>query len=140
MAWKKDYYNPPEQTEDATSKINAAGLIISTLEKLWSECYTSMAQGNYGLWNTKLDAIWVILGGDEITGGNIDNAINEIDIKLYETGSLKGKTGVGFQMTKNPNSALQYQMLKRKSLFLRRLQNKQGKGTAYKTDDEDDFD
>jgi len=35
--------------------------------------------------------------------------------------------------------ALQYLLLNKKSLFLRRLQNQQGKGTAYATYD-DDFD
>jgi hypothetical protein len=36
--------------------------------------------------------------------------------------------------------AFQYRFLMEKSLFLRRLQNAQGKGTAYHSEDEDDFD
>ena len=36
--------------------------------------------------------------------------------------------------------AKQYLLLKEKSLFLRRLQNTQGKGTAYVSEQDDDFD
>ena len=56
------------------------------------------------------------------------------------TGSLRTKIGKGFNKTDNPNNALQYQLLLKKNLFLRRLQNKQGKGTAYENPDMDDFD
>lgn len=117
--------------EDIKSKINAAGLINSTLERLWSECYSAMSSGNYILWNTKLDAIWVILGGDVKENGDEDKSIRVIDLEIYNNGSLKNKIGRGFESKSNPNNAIQYQLLKKKSLFLRRLQNKQGKGTAY---------
>lgn len=126
--------------EKLSSRINAAGLINSTLEKLWNECYTAMADGQYSIWNVKLDSIWAILGGDEDEGGEKDKAIKSLTLKIYNAGSLKSQIGKGFKKEQNPNNALQYHLLLKKSLFLRRLQNEQGKGTAYTKDDDDDFD
>jgi hypothetical protein len=136
MAWKQPTI---EDEENKTSKINSAGLINSTLEKLWIECYTAMANGNYSLWNIKLDSIWSILGGDCKKGSDEDNSINKINLEIYNAGNLKGKMGIGFGKKENPNNALHYQLLLQKNLFLRRLQNSQGKGTAYDTGDKDDF-
>jgi hypothetical protein len=136
MAWI-----PPtqESEESKVSKINAAGLINLTLENLWKDCYDAMAKANLSLWNTKLDAIWLILGGDIKDNSPEDKYIMELDIKIYELGGLYSSKTVGFKKVTNENSTLQYQLLKRKSIFLRRLQNKQGKGTAYDDGDDDDF-
>jgi len=132
--------NPAPETDDRTSRINSAGLINSLLENLWRESYTSMSQGDYVKWNSKLDAIWSILGGDCVEGEEEDNRMSKINLKIYENGSLKSKSGLGFNQNSNPNNSIQYQWLLKKALFLRRLQNKQGKGTAYQNDDDDDID
>ena len=138
MAWMKDANIIPEN-DKAQSRINAAGLINSTLEKLWNESYTAMADGNYNRWNIKLDSIWTTLGGDEPEGETKDKEITKLNTKIYEQGTLKSKTGSGFEQKPNPNNPMQYLLLLKKSLFLRRLQNKQGKGTAYVSDDDDDI-
>lgn len=137
MAWKDVN---KEVDEEKVSKINAAGLINITLENLWRDCYKLMASGHYGLWNIKLDSIWVILGGDEKDENDTSKDINKLDLEIYKQGVLSSKSGKGFNAQPNPNNAMQYQLLKRKSLFLRRLQNKQGKGTSYHSDDDYDFD
>ncbi len=136
MAWKQPTI---EEDESKTSKINSAGLINSTIERLWIECYTSMSVGDYIKWNTKLDAIWSILGGDCTKDETEDAEMSKINLGIYEAGSLKAKVGEGFNKKQNPNNAIQYQLLLQKNLFLRRLQNSQGKGTAYATGDGDDF-
>lgn len=136
MAWK----NNTEDEESKMSKFNSAGLINATLERLWVDSHNAMTIGNYVLWNTKLDAIWTILGGDVKEGSDDDKKFQELSLKIYESGSLRGKIGIGFNKKENPDNTIQYQHLMRKSLFLRRLQNSQGKGTAYASDDEDDFD
>jgi hypothetical protein len=129
-----------EVVNDKQSRINSAGLINATLENLWKDCYNAMANGDYLKWNIKLDSIWAILGGDEKEGGDEDNKMSSINLKIYEQGSLKGKVGSGFDKKANENNPIQYQFLLKKSLFLRRLQNKQGKGTAYQDEDTFDFD
>jgi len=138
MGFKNDINE--SESGGQSSRINAAGLINATLEKLWMGCYTAMSNSDYLAWNIKLDSIWAILGGDEPEGKVADKKMNEFDMKIYGLGSLSPDKSVGFESKINPNRAKQYQLLKRKSLYLRRLQNQQGKGTAYQTDDEDDWD
>jgi len=139
MAWKDANQ---EVDEEKMSRINAAGIINITLENLWKDCYNAMAEGNLVRWNRKLDAIWTNLGGDVKDGSPEDTKMNDIDTKIYNTGSLNHKK-TGFKKAGSDESttmSLQYLHLKKKALFLRRLQNKQGKGTAYASDDDDDFD
>ena len=139
MAWKD---LNQDIDEEKMSRINAAGLINITLENLWKDCYNSMSDGNLVRWNRKLDAIWVLLGGDVKQNSKEELKIKKIDEKIYGTGSMNHKK-TGFKKSNVDESiitSLQYIYLKEKSLFLRRLQNSQGKGTAYVSDDDDDFD
>ena len=131
-----------EPNEEKISRINAAGLINMTIESLWKESYTAMARGDLVTQNRKLDSIWCILGGDVEEGDKDDKAFYKIDLALHELGRLSHKK-VGFEQRdddENSKVAQQYLWLRKKSLFLRRLQNEQGKGTAYKSDDDDDID
>ncbi len=129
-----------EEEEDKVSRINSAGLINATLEKLWLDSYNAMASGSYILWNTKLDSIWAILGGDCEEGDTNDKKMAKISLAVYENGSLKGKSGSGFNKKDSSSNPMQYLSLMKKALFLRRLQNSQGKGTAYTSADDYDFD
>jgi len=127
--------------EGKISKINAAGLINMAIENLWREAYAAMAANKFSLWNVKLDAIWCILGGDVVEGEKEDKAFNELELKIYKTGSLNHVTQ-GFESHKDSDKnkiAMQYLLLRKKTIFLRRLQNSQGKGTAYSSGDNDDW-
>ena len=138
---KKDAYGT-ETEEERISKINAAGIINITIENLWRDIFVSMSKGDLVTWNRKLDAIWGILGGDQEEGDDKDKKMEALNLKIYNTGSLSHKK-VGFQKLKDDEAekmALQYLLLNKKNLFLRRLQNKQGKGTAYAGEDRDDMD
>ena len=99
---------PVEDEESKISRFNAAGLISATIEKLWIDCHVAMSSGNYILWNTKLDSIWTILGGDVIENDSDDKKFEEISLKVYENGSLKGKVGIGVNKKENPDNATQY--------------------------------
>ena len=128
--------------EDKTSRINAAGIINITLENLWRDAYSAMSNGNLTTLNYKLDAIWALLGGDEKEDSEWATKFNKIDLEVHNTGSLSGKT-TGFELIgdeKKTSRSLQYLLLRNKAIFLRRLQNKQGKGTAYHDEEYDDFD
>ena len=109
--WKKPTF---EDEEAKMSKFNAAGLISATIEKLWVGCHDAMSSGNFVLWNTKLDSIWTILGGDVIEGSSQDKNFNNMCLKIYENGSLSGKIGTGFNKVKNPDATTQYQWLIKK--------------------------
>jgi len=141
MVYNRDV-NSQDIDEERASKINAAGLINSTLENLWRDCYSLMSRGDYVRWNIKLDSIWAILGGDVKDPDEEDGPFKklaDINKQLYEQGSLKSKIGSGFGEVPNPNNAVQYQILLKKALFLRKLQNDQGKGTAYIRKDDYDM-
>lgn len=123
------------------SKINSAGIINITLENLWRDSYSAIAEGNYTKWNRKLDAIWLILGGDVKEGDEEDKKFQELETKIYSYGSL-GRRTIGFEKQSDQLGIIrsaQYLWLRKKALFLRRLQNSQGKGTAYASEDEDDI-
>jgi hypothetical protein len=141
MAFKKNTdFNIAEDDEQKMSRINSAGIINVTIENLWRESYSSMSKGDLVTWNRKLDAIWCILGGDVEENSEEDKKFKEIDLKIHQNGSLS-HVRTGFDLPKEDTkekSSIQYLLLRKKSLFLRRLQNSQGKGTAYQ--DEDSFD
>ena len=130
-----------EEVNTKTSKINAAQIINISLENLWRDIYSAMSKGDLVTWNRKLDSIWVILGGDCKKGGEEDIEMNRIDINLYGTGKLNHKREgfVNFDKDESSQMSLQYQYLKEKSIFLRRMQNSQGKGTAYEVGDEESY-
>jgi len=128
--------------EEKTSRINSAGLINANLENLWKDASNAMCSSNFVLWSRKLDAIWLILAGDVKAGDENDKKFKELDMKIYSYGKLNHKTS-GFQphsKDEMESIASQYVLLRDKSVFLRRLQNSQGKGTAYANGDSDDFD
>jgi len=138
--YKQNIYEHEE--ENLQSKLNAAGLINVSLERLWMESYNAMAAGDLVKWNRKLDAIWNILGGDCLENGPEDKEMIKINLLIYRSGSLRRKVE-GFKTLDELNkisSARQYILLNKKALYLRRLQNKQGKGTAYINPEDDDFD
>jgi len=139
MTWK-DINREIE--DEQISRINSAGLTNITLENLWRDCYNAMAKGNLILWDRKLDAIWTNLGGDCKRNGKESKELRKMDLEIAKIGSLRNKI-TGFNTKESINSlnlAKQYLLLKEKALFLKRLQNSQGKGTAYASDDEDDID
>jgi hypothetical protein len=140
MAYKKDANQ--DLVDEQVSRLNSAGIINITTENLWRDAYNAMATNNLSLWNRKLDAIWLILGGDLKDNDPEDKEFNRIDLLVHQSGSLIHKR-VGFEKLPEGESgriAKQYVLLRKKSLFLRRLQNKQGKGTAYINEDDSDFD
>jgi len=119
--------------EEKVSKYNAAFLINQSLEFLWRGVFTSIDNNDLWKWNRKLDAIWIILARDIEEGSEQEKKYNDIELEIGKTGSLVYKK-VGFSILSSEDlkkMSLQYQLLKKKSLFLGSLQNKQGKGTAY---------
>jgi len=137
-----NFNNDPDLSNEINklSKINAAGLINVTLERLWQNSFENQRKNKLWQWNRDLDAIWTILGGDCKEGGDEEKQFKEIIKQLGDTGSLI-HVATGFEQINNKqaeNMAKQYNLLMKKSLFLRRLQNHQGKGTAY-VEEEDDW-
>ncbi len=126
------------------SKINSAALINLLLSDLWRESYRHSRAGRLSEWNADLNCLWIEFGGDlkeDDKGKKKIDEFNKIEKEIGELGSLfRRKTG-GFEAESKDellNKTKQYKLLMKKALFLKKLQNKQGKGTAYQ-DDADDY-
>lgn len=130
-------YSVEEEEDKLMSRINSAGLINLTLKNLWDDYYRHYRQALYFKANSDLDCLWIEFGGDtdeEIESGKqIIKEFNLIETEISKAFALQTKS-VGFEkQTAAQSSALikQCTILKRKALFLKRLMNAQGKGTAY---------
>lgn len=135
----------------ATSRINEAGNAVTRIGMLWHDANMVAAEGDLKRWNAKLERVWSELSGDcqdtEDADGNVvenpqKKQFNQINAELKEL-----KINYPFNNVppgKRPNFLtklrdLQYEKLMEKDEFLRVLQNKQGKGTLYRDEFEDDF-
>ena len=137
-------YDNPEAETNKLSKINSAGLINLRLHRLWEDCNRHSRAGKFLAWNGDLDRIWCELGGDVDEGKDTWNQWIEISKEIKKIAPLKNwKPLDGFtELDANDykNKGAQFDVLMNKELFLRKLQNKQGKGTAYAESIEDYMD
>lgn len=134
-----------ENEEEITklSKINSAALINIRINNLWLEVNKAAVSGNYFKWNSYLDRVWCELGGDVKEKKKEEDEkdkeksymeeFNELDRKVSEKLKQIPTKGGFKQFTKSDKENMVgiYDVLMKKEFFLRRLQNKQGKGTAY---------
>ncbi len=136
-------------TEEITklSKINSASLINMRINNLWLNVNRYASSGQYRKWNSELDRIWCELVGDvkEIKNKNKEENNNqdeeESDEKKFkrfngkiseEIKKLKSKKGFSEYSKEDKDIMINiYEAIQEKEIFLRRLMNKQGKGTAY---------
>lgn len=96
-----------------TSKYNSALAQLYRIDALWQDAHNHSRSGELIKWNWDLDRVWCELAADSQEKIEEMDAINELV-----------KKSVGFPVSL-------YQILMKKEIFLRTLQNKQGKGTAY---------
>ena len=123
------------------SKINAAALINLIIADLWKDSYRHSRNAELSKWNADLNCLWVELAGDVEEDSDEEKAYLKLDGELASTGSLQKPKATGFKTASIEEAKTftkQYKLLMKKALFLKRLQNKQGKGTAY-YDDSDDY-
>lgn len=143
-----------EGVEERKSKFSSGLNIITRIDFLWRSCQECKRNGRYSDWNDELDTIWLELIRDikpedledkivdkEVTEKGYDSQFNEFDIELSKYLPFMD-SGTRFQrptqaIIRNRNQ--QYKLLMQKQTFLAKLENKIGKGTSYK-DDEDEWD
>ena len=124
-----------EQEVMKLSKFNSGGLMNIRLHNLWVEVNKSSISGKYSKWNLYLDRVWSELSGD--ASKDDKEKLFKITLELPISLSII-KKGFGVDTKEDiEKKSLQYVVLQRKEEFLRKLMNKQGKGTAY--DEEDDW-
>lgn len=117
------------------SKYNSAFFNNQRMHELWNECHKSKKNGRYSDWSCALDTIWSELASDVKEDDDDDKNWKKMTLNLAKTGLKNWSHGGGFNKispTQQFAKTTQYWLLINKEIFLRRLQNKQGKGTAYK--------
>lgn len=134
-----------EGEEKQVSKYNSGINIIMRLDSLWREVNSFASSGKYSKWNSSLDRVWCELSRDlkenEFEGKETE--YEAFDTKIDEIGDFGDSVGDTFneippEAIKNRNKM--YRLLMKKEIFLRRLENYLGKGTAWDDDDDDGFD
>lgn len=110
------------QSNQKISQFNSAFSQLYRLDNLFQQANYHSSHGNIMAWNWVLDCIWRELAGD----------CNKPQIEKYYKYNKK--------IAENKGKKTLYQVLEFKEIFLRRLQNTQGKGTKYTDPDEDSMD
>lgn len=133
-----------EQDQQQISKYNSGIAIQIRLDLLWKDANAHSRKGDFPAWNHDLDCIWRELARDikKDDWEEKKKGFNEFEGKIKKSGAIASKEPEGF---KKPTKEFwgkrdgHYQILMEKELFLKRLENKLGKGTAYDDGDDDDF-
>ena len=126
------------------SKYNSGVAQIFRLDGLWRDVNTHSRMGLFRKWNADLDRLWCELSKDlkddekyKTKKANFDNLDKEIeDLGNFEDNAEDSFEGLSKEQIKKRYN--QYKKLMEKELFLRRLENFLGKGTAW-DEEEDDF-
>jgi len=146
-----------EEEEIKLSKYNSGIAIIYRLDGLWKDVNLHSRSGEFSKWNADLDRIWCELARDlkekkyedkKDKEGNIKEEgyktkFDKIDSQVLKYGNFSdGKINSFNKLTEQDivKREKQYKALMEKELFLRRLENSVGKGTAFEDEDGYDFD
>lgn len=134
-----------ENSEDKgfkLSRYNSAADQLQRIGQLWKEANTCAKQGSHHEWNRILDTIWRELAGDLPDNSPQEKNFNDLVQEILRVLPLSNTSTKSFNKIKeNSHSKVskEYIILMKKDIFLRRLQNNLGKGSAYKDEFEDDF-
>ena len=131
-----------DEPEGKISDYNSALFINQRLHELWKDANRHKRVGAYAQWNGDLDALWCELAGDVEEGSDEEKKFLKFGLLLKSCNPLQNwNASSSFDSSTNnllTKKTQQYKVLMDKEIFLRRLQNKQGKGTKYR-DSSDDY-
>lgn len=132
-------YNNHDGEDRTKSKYNSAISQLYRMDELWRDSHRHSRAGNLKEYNSDLDRVWLELAGDLKPVNKKDRAIileyKDFNFKIAELNGLLTMKRISLS---NFSEKL-YQLLMEKELFLRRMQNELGKGTAYEDEMEDDW-
>lgn len=128
-----------EEPKDFTkeSKYNAGLLQIQRISRLWDNAHIAAQNKDWGKYEVVLERVWMELAPDaqEASFTGIEKLIKALsEIKAIKTGwkseMLKEEHPDLWKKEQEKGRKLQ-RALEKYEIFLRQVQNKQGKGTAY---------
>lgn len=134
------------EDEQKVSKYNSGVAIQIRIDGLWKDANKHSRLNLFEKWNLDLDAIWRELARDikKDEWEDKKKIYEKFDTDLAATGKFRDfAEDDGFASPEKnalENRKKQYKLLNEKELFLKRLENDLGKGTAYEDEDEYDFD
>lgn len=111
------------EPEDKKSKYNQGLSQLFRIDNLWQSSQYYRGAGLINKWNDRLDMVWTELAADA------DKEDEKVFIRYMKV-----------IIENRGKKKILNQILMSKEIWLRKLQNKQGKGTAYLDESEDDFD
>lgn len=131
-----------EQSDQSLSKLNSGMLNNLRLNDLWKDANTHSRTGQYAKWNDDLDRVWCELAGDIKEKEKEKEFTEYTKLTIAYAKSFEGVNHkkIGFGQVENVHKVSmtkQKMALMNKEIFLRQLQNRQGKGTAYVSEDDD---
>ncbi len=118
-----------EEKIDESSKYNEAAMQIMRLHNLWVKIEENVNKGNLQEWQYLLDSVWRELRAD------IDHIKKDGAKLTKENKLLKLKVLVAASKTRTEY----YNALNKRHEFLKRLQDKSGKGGIYEDESEKGF-
>ena len=133
-----------EENETLISKHSSGISILIRVDGLWKDANNHSRAGLFDRWNRDLDAIWRELARD-LSDKDYDDkqkAFDLFDSNLAESGRFKDTGSDDFKSPPKEDilaRSKQYKILNQKELFLKRLENKLGKGTTFDDGEDDDF-
>jgi len=130
-------------SSEKSSKYNSAFDQLDRLDEIYKHINNNIRNGNFYMWNVNLDRIWAELAGDLDEDSDEEKALTTLNKEILLLNPLINSTVPSFnKLPEGYASRLskQYLILMKKEIKLRRIQNALGKGTAWSSGDDDDFD
>ena len=128
-------FSNDNEGEGLKSKYNSALAQLYRLDNLWKDCHRHSRMNMFVKWNLDLDAIWRELSDWTKETDPECAEFKRLNLELQNAGLFEPLTSQGFKgidlKKLSERSSKIYNLLMEKEIFLRRLQNKQGRaGTA----------
>ena len=114
-----------EAEQQKISKFNSTLAILYRIDILWKDAHRHSRSGKLIKWNWDLDRVWCELAAD--AKGDDTTKLKELDTEIAKA-------------LKENNRPKLYSELLKKEIYLRKLENKQGKGISYAESMEDYMD
>ena len=127
-------YSEYADSSQPKSQFNSGVAQIYRMDNLKKDAHNHARKLNYQAWDEDIDRKWLELVADTDEKGDQIKKYNQFDKRLKKLSFFKTLLIPGFAKTPEcivKLRQLQKQVLIEKETFVHRIENKQGKGTAY---------
>lgn len=122
-----EYSEYPSSSSQKISVFNSTLAILMRIDILWKDAHRHSREGHYKKWNIDLDRVWCELASD--ASSDDESNFKDLNDSIEKSGFEYEITQTGEKRLKNVDNL--YKAIMAKEIFLRRLQDKQGKGVKH---------